>query len=149
MKRRILIVPVVLLIMTALLAVWHLNSQPKVASGTVFISANNTETHVRLADLSCVNVQGKLIDGKGEMQIISAKGTELADVLAQVGMDTEAILRVTAVASDEYRAEIAGEELRTQDTVFLLIHEDSAELVVFGDENRKRNVANVTRLEVE
>lgn len=149
MRGRILIVPVVLLIMTVLLAVCHLNGQPRIASGTVFISANDAETHVRLEDLLCVNVQGELVDGKGEIQTVSEEGAELADVLSQAGINADEIHQVNVVASDEYRAEIAGEELRTQGKVFLLIREDSAELVVFGDENRKRNVANVTRLEVE
>lgn len=149
MRRSMWLVPAVLLVLTAVMAVWHLNAQPKVTSGTVFITAKDVEKHLRLEKLEQIQVRGELVDGKGEKRTVTARGTELVDAISSAGLDAEEIGKVTIVASDGYCAEISGEELRTEGKAYLLLHGDSAELIVFGDENRKRNVANVMYLEVE
>ena len=53
------------------------------------------------------------------------------------------------VANDEYSAMVSKDELDQTDKVYLLVGiEDRPQLVVFGDENSKRNVSGIIRLGV-
>ena len=53
------------------------------------------------------------------------------------------------VADDEYSAMVSKDELDQTDKVYLLVGtEDRSQLVVFGDENSKRNVSGIIRLGV-
>ena len=56
--------------------------------------------------------------------------------------------QVTAVAEDEYRAVIQGDEL-DGGQVYLMIEGSESRLVVFGDPNSKRSVSRLVRLVVE
>jgi len=139
----------VIVLLTTAAAVWHLQSEPKVAGGVVLVRANDEESLVRLEDLPLEPVCGELTDGLGKPMQIQGEGIRLKDVLEMAGTEAKELVRVTVIAADSYRAEVGGEELKEEDKGWLLVRKDGAELVVFGDENRKRNVANVLQLEAE
>lgn len=134
-------------LLTAAAAVWHLESQPK-AVGVISVQGNGVESLVDLDELPLESVCGELTDGKGEKLQIKAEGILLKDVLGMAGIEAEKLEGVSVIAADAYRAEIEGAELM-EEKVWLLVRQNSAELVVFGDENRKRNVANVLQLEAK
>ena len=55
--------------------------------------------------------------------------------------------KVTVTAEDSYSAVVTAEEVAQPDKVYLMLQErGGAQLVVLGDENSKRNVANVAVL---
>ena len=70
---------------------------------------------------------------------------------AKIGMlsTPDTVKAVTVRASDEFSAEIAGDELNEMGKVFLYRSKDgSFTLVVFGDANAKRHVKNVEAIDV-
>ena len=81
-------------------------------------------------------VSGEVVNGKGERKLIDAQGAGLSELC---GDFTEA----TVTASDEYSAVVHGGE-----EAYLILSDDgSLRLVVFGDENAKRDVKNVSRID--
>ena len=56
---------------------------------------------------------------------------------------------VRVVADDEYAAEVSAEELAQDGRVWLLKTDGGFRLIVFGDQNSKRDVKNVARIEVQ
>ena len=138
-----------IVLLTAVAAVRHLESRPKAVGGVVFVRADGVESFVCLEDLPLEPVSGEMKDGKGELLQIKGNGIRLKDVLATVGIEAKRMNGVSVIAADSYRVEITGDELAEEDRVWLLVRGEDAELVVFGDENRKRNVANVLQLEAE
>lgn len=137
-----------IVLLTAAAAVWHLESQPKAVGGVISVQGNGVESLVDLEEFPLEPVCGELTDGKGEKLQIKAEGILLKDVLGMAGIEVEKLETVSVIAADAYRAEIEGAELM-EEKVWLLVCKNSAELVVFGDENRKRNVANVLQLEAK
>ena len=94
-----------------------------------------------ISELQLSPVQGTVISAKGEEKEIDAQGVHLSDVC---GDDFET---VTVTASDEYHATVAKSEA---ENAYLIIAEDgSVQLVVFGDNNLKRNVKHVVRADTE
>ena len=94
-------------------------------------------------------VQGTVINGKGEEKAIDAEGIALADALRQAGLDPQTVHGATVRASDEFSAQITGDELNEPGKVFLYRGKDgSFTLVVFGDANAKRHVKNVEAIDV-
>lgn len=152
-KRKNLIFGIIiaLLLVTAILAVLHLNTRTQEQAGTLQITCNGDTMSLPLAELPVYDVSGTTIDGKGEKKQVEAKGTLVSDVLAQVGVDLSAIRQVTVKASDEFYAVLTAEDISQPDKAYL-IQEDGEEwprLVVFGDPDSKRKVKEVVRLEVE
>lgn len=83
-------------------------------------------------------VSGTIVNGKGEEKQIDAQGIMLSEVCGEFSS-------VTVTASDEYSAVV---EKRDQKNAYLILRDDgSLMLVVFGDENAKRDVKNVARID--
>lgn len=79
------------------------------------------------------------MNGKGEEKQIDAHGVILSEVCG--GEFSTA----TVTASDEYSAVVSGGE-----NAYLILSDDgSLRLIVFGDENAKRDVKNVVRIDFE
>ena len=149
-KRSIALSTVVLLLaLTACAAVWHLSTRTVEVEGGLGVTFDGQTAMLKLEDLALTHVEGQVVNGKGETKEINSQGILLADALTAAGISPESIEKVTVIASDEYRAELSGDEVRQPDTAWLIRQSDSASMVVFGDPNSKRNVNNVVRLEVE
>ena len=134
---------------TVVVAAVHLCTRKDTPEGFIVIEAGDQEIQLSIAELDSRPIEGVLTDGKGEQHPFSAEGLLLAEVLQAAEVKLEQVASVTVLASDEYSAEVSGEEV-LGDAVNLILQEDSSvELVVLSDQNRKRNVSNVARLIVE
>lgn len=147
-KNRFLILfLVVLVVVSAGVAIWHNTTRVTAPEGTLRIEYGETVTQLPLDQLTLTSVQGTLVNGKGEERTIDGQGILLSQVLNQAGISEYA--QVEAVADDEYSAIVTKEEIDQPDQVYLLLEqEERPQLVVFGDENSKRNVSGVIRLVV-
>ena len=89
-------------------------------------------------------IQGERKNGKGEVLTVSGQGFPLAELVKAAGFDLTHVAQAEVTSNDGYYATVTGDEL-AGDNVFLLLQEErGARLVVFGDENSKRSVSNVT-----
>lgn len=147
-KNRFLIVLlIVLVVVTAGVAVWHNATRVTAPQGTLRVECGDTVTELSLDQLQLAPVQGTVVNGKGEESTIDGEGVLLSQVLEQAGVSD--YTQVEVVADDEYSAMVLKDEIDQADKVYLLLGtEDRPQLVVFGDENSKRNVSGIIRLVV-
>lgn len=149
MKRTVLVIIAVLVCLTAVLAVVHLKTRDKVPEGSLLIQFDGGESYVRIDALDIVQINGTIVSAKGDAQDIHQSGVRVEDVLKKAGIDCQAIHTATAVADDEFSAELLPEEIMAPDVAYLAKEADgSMRLIVFGDSNMKRNVRNVVKLVV-
>lgn len=131
----------VLVIALIISASVYLTHRPEVSSASLLVFTDGKEKTVRLSDLSLSEVSGTTVNGKGEEKTISGQGVNLADIVGSEGFD-----EVTVTSDDAYSATVRADEIGN---AFLLVEEESFRLVVFGDDNSKRNVKNVVSIEVK
>ena len=137
MKKSILAGVLALLLLTAILAAVHLTTRTPETEGAVIVNGEA----LYVADFELQSVTGSIINGRGEEKEIDAQGVPL---LAVCGGDFDT---VTVTASDEYHAEVSADEIQN---AYLIIRDDGTlQLIVFGDENNKRDVKNVVRIDTE
>lgn len=110
----------ILLLALAVLTILHLNTKEKVPENALAIHAGDQVRYLELDKLPLGPVQGTVINGKGEEKPVDAEGIALADVLREAGLDPEPVKAVTVRASDEFSAEIAGDELNETGKVFCI-----------------------------
>ena len=117
--------------MTAVLAVLHLTTRTSEIEGAILVNGKA----VQLAELELSPVVGTIANGKGEKTQLDTQGIALTSICES---DT------TVTSSDEYSALISADELNK---AYLISEGDGLRLVVFGDENAKRDVKNVVRID--
>ena len=137
MKKRALSVIAALTLLTAILAVVHLTTRTPDIPGAVLINGKT----VFVQELELQTVRGSIVNGRGELKEIDAQGAALKKLCGAV-RDT-----VTVTASDEYLAKVAADEL--EDAYLIVCDDGTLRLIVFGDENNKRDVKNVVRIDTE
>lgn len=139
----------ILILVTAAVAMFYLTTRTAVPEGALRVEfADGKAAELSLEELELVSVQGSVVNGRGEERAINAQGILLSDVLREAGAAEYSMVTVTA--DDEYSAQVAAEEIAASGTVYLIQQEEGGmQLIVFGDENRKRNVSNVVRLSVQ
>lgn len=144
-NKKLLLAIAVLVTVTAVLAVIHLNNSPEVNAGDLLILQGSNESCVTIRPQQLVPVTGTLVNGKGDQIPVDSMGLALVDVLGLAGF--EALSDVIVTARDEYSAEVTAEELAAPGKVYLTVETDGTfRLVVFGDCNSKRNVSDVIKL---
>ena len=148
-NKMILVVLVLLLAAVATLAIVHAVTREKVPEGAIAVHSGEKVSYVKMEDLALVNVQGTVVNGKGEKKEISEQGIRFADFLRKAGIDTEKASSVSVSAADEYSATLTGEELNETGKVYLIKGDDGLQLIVFGDENMKRSVRGVASVDVQ
>lgn len=121
--------------MTAVLAVLHLTTRTPEIEGAILVNGKS----VQISDLDFKHVSGVLVNGKGEQKQIDAQGVLLSEVCGGK------LLTATVTASDEYSAVIQQQD--SENAYLIIEDEESLRLVVFGDENAKRDVKNVVRVD--
>lgn len=147
MKKRMIWGLAGILLLTAIVAGVHLSTREKAVEGQLLVSCGGTETAVEIGKLELRSVQGTISNAKGETREIDAMGVPVAEILKSV--DAAEFSTVTAVADDEYRADLTAAEAEDEQNVFFVLQEDGGlQLIVFTDNNSKRNVSNVVRMEV-
>ena len=139
----------ILLLVTAAAAAFYLTTRTAVPEGALRVEfAGGKAVELSLGALNLVSVQGTVINAKGEECAIDTQGILLSDVLRGAGVTEYSMVTVTA--DDEYSAQVISEEIAEPDKVYLVQQEAGGmQLIVFGDENSKRNVSNVVRLSVQ
>ena len=136
------IILTVLVLLTAALTVLYLNTREKIPADTVLVTQGGERRYIAAADLARQTVKGNVVNAKGEVRQIDARGMRLADLA-----EGAAFSEIFAVSDDEYSARITPEDA---DNAYLILRDDgTVRLIVFGDENAKRDVKNVVRITIE
>ena len=139
---------VVLILVTAAVAVFYLTTRPAAPEGMLRIENGGQVTELPLERLEFIPVQGTVVNGKGEERTIDAQGVLLSEVLREAGISEFAQVAVTA--DDAYSAAVTAEEIHESDRVYLIQQEEGGlRLIVFGDGNSKRSVSDVVSLSVK
>ena len=139
----------ILVLVTAAVAAFYLTTRTAVPEGVLRVEfADGKAAELSLEKLEMVSIQGTVVNGKGDERVINAQGILLSDVLREAGVTEYSMVTVTA--DDEYSARVTAAEITEPGKVYLTRQEEgSMQLIVFGDENSKRNVTNVVRLSVQ
>ena len=153
MKKTHLIITAVLVIATALIALFYLKGRHQAPEGSLAVIREDKETTIDPFAAPAADVIGTTVNGKGQEKEISEKGVKLSDVLSLAGLGKGDYSAVRVVSSDEYAAEISAGEVDSGEVAFLIRDQgddgsETVRLIVFGDSNSKRQVKNVVRIEV-
>lgn len=116
--------------LTAILAAVHLTTRTPEKAGEMLVDGKS----VAVSELALRPVTGTVVTAKGTEKHIDAQGIALGELCP-------GDVRVTS--SDEYSVTVHDGE-----DAYLIINDDgTVQLVVFGDENAKRCVKNVVRVD--
>lgn len=153
MKKRYLMIVLILAAITALIAGFYLKGRSQAPEGNLAIVCDGSETLVDPFSAPVSEVKGTTVNGKGQEKEISAQGAALSDVLSLAGIEPDSYTTARVVSSDEYAAEITAEEAAAGNIAFLIPDEgddgtETIRLIVFGDDNSKRQVKDVVKIEV-
>ena len=153
MKKTHLIITAVLLLITAVIALFYLRGRHQAPAGSLTVICEGKETTVDPFAASPADVTGTIVNGKGEEKEISEKGVKLSDVLSLAGFREGDYSEVRVISSDEYAAGITAQEIDSGKTAFLIRDQggdgnETIRLIVFGDSNSKRQVKDVVRIEL-
>lgn len=149
---------VILLVVTCIVAVIHINSQEAVEC--MVIRKGNLEIPVSFEDLHKTDFSGELVDGKGTVTSHSYTGVLLKDLLASkdINITERSVLKVTS--ADNYTVEFTGDEIRTDSMVYAAVTADDnpiegidpgtegVQIIVFGDPDSRRCVRFAAILEI-
>ena len=139
---------IVLVSLTIIVALLHLNTRENVAEGTLLLSIGEKSVTIDISKFDYEQVTGIRMNGKGEELEVNALGISLKSILEQEKIQN--YTKVTVFSNDSYSAEVLAEEVEMNSKVFLIVEEEKTlRLVVFGDTNSKRSVSNVVQIVVE
>ena len=139
---KILIAVIVgLLVVTAIAAVWYLSHRDKTPENALTVVSGGKEQVKDIDAFDLETFSGTVVNGKEDKKDIESQGVKLGDVIG-----TSDFSEVTVTSDDAYSVVVKKDEI---DQAWLEIEEGKARLYVFGDENSKRNVKNVVRVEVK
>lgn len=147
MNKKVKIFLGAVLLLTAGIAMLHLTTRDTIPAGQLQIVCDGKESSVALSDLKLVSVQGTISNAKGEKRTIDAQGVPVRDVASAANAGDYS--KITVVADDEYRAELTADEIASEGNAYFILQEAGGiQLIVFSDNNSKRNVSNVVRVEL-
>ena len=139
---------IAMVLITALVAIFYLTTRKSIPENTLCIEHGDQAVELSLEQLKLIQVQGTVVNGKGEERTVDAQGILLSEVLREAGITD--FSEVTVTADDEYSAVVTVEEIVASDRVYLIQQEKGGmQLTVFGDSNSKRNVSDIARLLVQ
>ena len=158
MSKKLKIGIVILLVITCIVAVIHINNQEEVAC--MVIRNGDQEISVSFEDLRKAEFSGELVDGKGTVTAHSYTGILLKDLLSAKGIDPAEITALKVTSTDNYSVEFTGDEVRADSTVYAAVIADGqpiegidpgtegVQIIVFGDANSRRCVRFAAILEI-
>ncbi len=146
MKKRILILILILFAVTAAITAIYLRSREKTEAGDLRIKTDSGELTVSIDKLPLSGISGEVKNQKGEIKKIDAEGYSLSDIPALAGVVDYS--EISVFSDDEYHAVLSKDELSDHERAWIIKEEDMLRLIVFGDEDSKRNVKNVVRIEI-
>ena len=139
---------IVLVSLTIIVALLHLNTREDVAEGTLLLTIGDESVTIDISKFDYEQVTGIRMNGKGEELEVNAPGISLKSILKQEKIQD--YTKVTVFSNDSYSAEVLAEEVEMDSKVFLIVEEEKTlRLVVFGDTNSKRSVSNVVQIVIE
>ena len=142
------IIVILMVLITAAAAAFHLATRTAVAEGTLRVEQVDRVLELPLERLELTAVRGAVVNGRGEERTVDAQGILLDHVLREAGI-TE-FSEVTVTAGDEYSARVTAEEVAETGKVYLIRQEEGGmQLIVFGDSDSRRNVTNAVRISVQ
>lgn len=141
--KKMLSLAALLILLTAIFAIWHLTTREQIAQNQIQLIDGEKVYSIVLEDLAVQQVVGTRTNGKGEQIPVNAPGISVKDLLEQYAVAADQGLSITA--DDGYSATLKAEEIPA-DHAFLILEDDTARLVVFGDSNSKRSVSNVKQI---
>ena len=139
----IVIVTVVFIFSAAL----YMRTRDVVPEHSIKVVNGKEEKLVDIEKLNYENISGTRVNGKGEEKKVEGLGILIKDLLAEEKV--AGYSKVTATSDDAYQAEVFAEEIEEPGKVYLLYEDGTLRLIVFGDDNSKRNVSNVVSMTVE
>ena len=142
-KEKIIIaaVFVCLVIVTVIASAVYLNGREKTPKNTVTYIYKGKEKSVDIDSLKLSDYSGTVVNGKGESREEKGEGIKLGDFVG-----TDDYSEITVTADDEYSATVKKDEAGD---AWLSVKDGKLTLIVFGDENSKRNVKNVVKVEAK
>lgn len=158
MSKNLKIMIVILLAVTCVVAVIHINSQKEV--DCMVIRTRDQEISVSFADLRKGEFSGELVDGKGTVTTHSYTGILLKDLLSAKGINPAEITVLKVTSADNYSVEFTGDEIRADSMVYAAVTTDGMpiegidpgtegiQIIVFGDPNSRRCVRFAAILEI-
>ena len=145
---------IVLCLFTIIGASVYQVSKASIPRSVITIDYAGNKTIVDPFSLEKIDVKGALSDGKGEKHDVNTKGFRFIDVINLAKVPEEGYKTVKVVSDDEYAAELTPEEAKDNTKTFFIIDENketkaqTLRLIVFGDENSKRQVKKAARIEL-
>ncbi len=136
-----------LVLVTAVITGFYLHNRDSVKAGDLLIKSAGGDKTVTLRELDLSPVSGVIKNKKGEEKQIDADGYPVSKIPSLAGVSEYAKLSV--YSDDEYNAVLTKDELSSSEKAWLIIKDDSIRLIVFGDEDSKRDVKNVVRVEIQ
>ena len=127
-----------------ILAAIHLASRPLVPTNHILLKQGDETFDIDIDSFQMGMVEGKTVNAKGDIKIISGEGILLRDAISDV--DIGKFDEATVVSDDEYHAIVKESEIFDSDNVYLLRQDSGIRMCVFGDDNSKRNVTNVVKI---
>ncbi len=146
MKKRIAVI-ISLIAVTAVLALIYLHTRESIKPGEILIKSAGSKITVSFADLDKSPVSGTVKNKKGEVKNIDAMGCPLSQIVSLAAGSSFSTVRV--YSDDEYNASLSEDEVMTDRKAYLIEDDGKIRLIVFGDEDSKRDVKSVVRIEIE
>lgn len=154
MKRKSIAVVILLLILTGIVSFLYLRSRKNAPKGSLTVTCDGRTELVDPFRAPPVSVRGTTVNSKGQKKDIDETGVSLSGVIALTGFGKEPYTSARVVSSDEYAADVTADEISDPQKVFLVRSESKdgsgeIRLIVFGDENSKRQIKDVTKIELQ
>ena len=146
MKKKLWLIATLLIITSALVCI-YLYNRDTTKPGELMIKSPSGTVTLTLSDVKLSHVTGEIKNKKGEVKSIDSEGFALADVPALAGVSD--YQSISVYADDEYSASLTKDEVSAPDKAWLIKSDDALRLIVFGDDNSKRDVKNVVRIEIQ
>jgi len=134
-----------LFMLTIFAAAWHLTTRTQTVAGAIIVAFGESQVVLHADALTLSAVKGEIVNAKGDVTAIDARGISLPQLLATAGAEHAAA--VTTVASDEYSARLTANEFDRAHII--LLEDDSLQMIVFGDPDSRRNVRNLAEVIAE
>ncbi len=153
MKKKSIVIVVVLLFITCIAAIFYLRSRNDAPEGNLAVVSGDRTVLIDPFGDSLVPVKGVTINAKGQEKDVDETGISLKDAILKSGLKASGFLKARVVSSDEYAAEISFDEINEEGRAYLAKQQEddgsfSVRLYVFGDNDSKRQVKNVVRIEI-
>lgn len=141
-KKMIGLLIAVLAVITVFAAVIHNNSREEIPEDAIVLTINGQTKYITAQDIDQTDITGTTVNGKGEEKTVEARGVYFSELFKDEAYET-----AVCTADDEYSAEVEYDE--AGNACLILKDDNSVTLIVFGDQNSKRNVKNIVSIELK